>query len=70
VTLARSFNGWDKDALAMERAGATWVATLTLDRGRHAYKFVVDGRDWMPDPDNPASEDDGHGGKNSVLELK
>lgn len=71
VSLAGSFNGWSADAAPCEDpdGDGTYVVRLTLGPGRHAYKFVVDGSQWLPDPTNPKGEPDGHGGQNSVLEL-
>lgn len=72
VTLAGSFNGWNKDAALCEDpdGDGTYVVKLTLGPGRHTYKFVVDGGQWLQDPRNPKGEPDGHGGENSVLELE
>jgi len=68
VTLAGSFNNWDKRATSM-RVGAdgkTWTVTLRLNPGKHSYKFVADDETWMVDP-NGKSEADGTGNTNSVL---
>ncbi len=68
VTIAGPFNSWSKDATLMtgpDDSGAYQIE-LSLPPGRHAYKFAVDGQ-WMLDPNNSATEDDGTGGKNSVL---
>ena len=70
VHLAGSFNGWDAGGLPMERgADGRWVAELEARSGRLSYKFVVDGRSWIPDPSNFEREPDGHGGENTVLTL-
>ena len=70
VALAGSFNGWNPNATPMERMGdGACRATVTLAAGRHLYKFVVDGREWIADPANAQREDDGHGGFNSLLDL-
>jgi hypothetical protein len=71
VSLAGSFNGWNKDAALCEDpdGDGTYVVRLTLPAGRHTYKFVVDGSSWQADPKNPKGEPDGHSGTNSVLEL-
>lgn len=60
VALAGTFNSWVGDA-CMLRQGAPgrWEATLPLPAGRHLYKFVVDGTDWIPDPANPWISEDG-----------
>jgi 1,4-alpha-glucan branching enzyme len=58
VTRAGDFNGWDRDGVPMERRGRAWVATVDLEPGRHAYKFVVDD-EWITDPANPRVVQDG-----------
>ncbi|UUZ55482.1 glycogen-binding domain-containing protein [Massilia sp. H-1] len=42
-----------------DRVGAaTWQTTVKASPGRHHYKFVVNGSDWIRDPANPwVSED-------------
>ena len=67
VNLAGEFNGWNKDALLMHQSGDVWTINVPLPEGPHAYKFVVDGDRWIPDPKADASleSDDGNGGKNS-----
>lgn len=69
VFLAGSFNGWEatRQSLAVAAPGL-WAVTLPLPAGPHQYKFVVDGN-WVQDPANPRSADDGHGGKNSLLDV-
>lgn len=71
VHLAGSFNGWSKDRDPMEDpdGDGTWQKTITLAAGRHQYKFVINGTQWRHDEENPLSDDDGLGGKNSVLAL-
>lgn len=67
VFLAGEFNGWNPTATRMERMGDGYCrATVEVADGRHAYKFVVDGR-WIADPGNPSREPDGHDGFNSVV---
>ncbi|HVL40172.1 MAG TPA: alpha-amylase family glycosyl hydrolase [Fimbriimonadaceae bacterium] len=71
VHLAGSFNGWDRQATPM-KLGAdrrTWSKTLSLPPGRHTYKFVLDGEQWVVDPKALRNEDDGGGNVNSVLML-
>jgi len=69
AAVAGSWNGWDPAATPMTDAGeGRYAVTVTLAPGRYTYKFVVDG-EWRPDPAAPASEPDGFGGENSVLEV-
>jgi len=71
VVLVGDFNGWRTDAATPmhSRGDGTFTAGLELQPGRYAYAFVVDGRRVLPDPGASAYEDDGFGGRNSVLEL-
>lgn len=70
VAVAGGFNDWSPDANPMTDTGSGWFElTLPLPPGRFAYKFVVGGSDWRPDPSNDAREPDGHGGQNSILDL-
>ena len=71
VQLAGSFNGWNKDANPLSDADGdgVWLLELELPKGRHEYKFVVNGDQWQHDPDNPVTDPDGMNGYNSILEL-
>ncbi|WP_343732694.1 alpha-amylase family glycosyl hydrolase [Duganella sp.] len=68
VALAGTFNCWAGDVCMMERvAGVRWQVTLPIAAGRHLYKFVIDDRDWIPDPANPWISEDGQ--NNSCLTV-
>ena len=67
VSVAGEFNNWDASANPMEKDDSNWKIKLDLDPGKYAYKFVVNGTDWMIDPNNPETVDDGYGGQNSLL---
>ena len=70
VHLAGDFNGWNPNATPMTMTGdGRYRTTMELDEGTRYYKFVVDGDSWRPDPLNPDSVHDGHGGANSTLRL-
>jgi cyclomaltodextrinase / maltogenic alpha-amylase / neopullulanase len=70
VYLAGIFNGWsaDKTPMTGPDPNGEYAVDLPLDLGRYGYKFVVDGK-WMADPNNPATEDNGLGDKNSVINI-
>lgn len=70
VELRTSLNDWDAPPIRMEeREPGAYVTSIQEPWTRFLqYKFVVDGR-WLPDPRNPASVDDGHGGRNSIIET-
>ncbi len=69
VTLAGEFNNWNtEDAPLFERSPGEWVRCVKLPgRGTFAYKYVVNGHEWVTDPYNEHREPDGHGGFNSTL---
>jgi hypothetical protein len=68
VTLAGSFNGWKPTYELREAAPGVWTALVPLDPGVYDYTFVVDGKQWVPDPYAP-QVDDSFGGTNSRLFL-
>lgn len=69
VCLAGTFNNWSITATPMEDADGDgiWKIVLSLPRGEHQYKFVVDGTVWVTDMKAEAFRDDGYGGRNSVV---
>jgi len=69
VFLAGDFNEWNSSDNPLENDNGTWKLSLDLDPGKYMYKFVVNGTDWKPDPNNPETEDDGYGGENSVITV-
>jgi CubicO group peptidase (beta-lactamase class C family) len=69
VNLAGSFNDWKPGAVACGKEQGEWVCRVDLKPGKYFYKFIVDGN-WITDPANPVTEDDGHGNLNSVLVIK
>jgi len=71
VAVAGSFNNWNKDSNLMKKGkGGMWVLKLKLDAGTYQYKYVINDKDWIPDPMNENTSDDGYGGINSVIEVK
>jgi len=68
VHLAGDFNGWSDSANPMIEKDGLWNLTMDLGAGEYQYKFVVDGN-WLADPNNPNTSDDGFGGQNSLLTV-
>ena len=66
VFLSGDFNGWDPDTYAMKREGDEWILAVHLSKGKHIYKFVVDGN-WIRDPANNIWEQNEYGTGNSVI---
>jgi peroxiredoxin len=55
VTLAGSFNDWNKERHPMKGPDPDgyYLLTLNLKPGQHEYKFVINGEQWTHDPENP-----------------
>jgi hypothetical protein len=71
VSLAGSLNSWSTTAspLTLDAASGAWKGSFQLDAGTYQYKFVVDGTNWVSDPKNPDTVDDGFCGFNSQISL-
>jgi len=68
VAIAGTFNNWDPSHDKLFNLGnGKWGITLYLEPGRYEYKFVIDGNDWVEDPNAIEFVDDGYGGKRSVI---
>jgi len=71
VYLVGDFNDWSPttDPMTDDNSDGEWTLFYPLAPGSYAYKFVVDGKNWVPDPSNPLSEPDGFNGRNSILKI-
>ena len=72
VHLAGSFNDWNDKSYALKRIGSsdTWEISLRLPKGNfYVYNFVLDGEQWVVDPNSPLTVDDGFGSASSLLRL-
>ena len=69
VTLVGDFNGWEAAAapLSREPSGGAWSITVPLSPGWHSYAFVVNGAEWVPDPQAPLAPADGFATPRSVV---
>lgn len=72
IAISGSFNNWSKSVDFLKRGNekGLWEIILPLSPGRYEYKFVIDGKEWIPDPGNLNTVDDGFGELNSVVEVK
>ncbi|MEW9699556.1 alpha-amylase family glycosyl hydrolase [Paenibacillus sp. SI8] len=69
VALAGTFNNWNGDRNYMNRMedATGWEIELPILKGRHLYKFVVNGEAWILDPLNPSVSEDGQ--NNSAITV-
>lgn len=71
VWLTGDFVGWAGDppsgaiAFTLGTDGA-WTGSYAFAAGAHQYKLIIDGTDWILDPTNPDTVDDGMGHTNNV----
>ncbi|MCD6595336.1 hypothetical protein J7L68_06655 [bacterium] len=70
VYLAGEFNNWAPTKAPMKKSDdGIYTIEYPFKPGTYQYKFVIDGKDWKPDPNNPAKVDDNYGGLNSVITI-
>jgi 1,4-alpha-glucan branching enzyme len=71
VHLVGDFNDWSPtaDPMTDENGDGEWTLFYPLGVGTYAYKFLVDGKNWVADPANPTSEPDGFNGRNSIVKV-
>src|SRR5262249_41792526 len=68
VELMCENNGWKSVAMSKGDDGV-WTTKVTLSAGTYAYKFLVNGKDWVLDPDN-SNKKTVDGIENSAVEIK
>lgn len=70
VTLAGSWNNWDADALKLSPGDdGTFHIVVLLPPGRYEYMFVLDGTEWVSDPERPLKSADDFGLENTILDV-
>jgi 1,4-alpha-glucan branching enzyme len=68
VELMGEWNGW-KSIQMNKGDNGVWSVKVDLPTGTHGYKFLVNGTDWVFDPDNSAKKSV-DGVENSAVEIK
>lgn len=69
ICVAGDLNNWNPNSFHMERVGDEWIFPAHLNKGKHRYKFVVDGK-WILDPGNKLWEQNEHNTGNSILWIE
>ena len=67
VDLMCEFNGWKAVPMTKDDDGV-WTVKVTLPSGKHAYKFLINGTDWVSDP-NASDRKTVDGVENSAVEA-
>jgi hypothetical protein len=70
VHVVGDFTEW-QPTIALEDADGdgTWSGRVALRPGVHEYMFVIDGSDWVTDPNAAGYQDDGFGQRNAVVAV-
>src|SRR4051812_6626084 len=68
VELMGEWNDWKATPMTKGDDGV-WTAKVTLSAGTHGYKFLVNGTDWVFDPDN-SEKKKVNDVENSSIEIK
>jgi len=71
VELVGNFNEWQTGTIRLSGPDASghWTATVALPEGRYEYQFLVDGRQWVTDPQAPVVRPDGFGRANAIRNV-
>ena len=70
VAVAGDFNSWSPElALTDPDGDGIWTGRVALRPGVHQYMFVIDGSQWLTDPEAGRYVDDGFGNRNAVLVI-
>lgn len=67
VAVVGDFNDWDTAAAPLTASGGVWSRQVEVPFGRHDYAFVVDGAQWVRDPNAPQAPADEFGSGYSVV---
>lgn len=67
VAVVGDFNDWDTSAAPLTADGGVWSRQVEVPFGRHDYAFVVDGAQWVRDPNAPQAPSDEFGSGYSVV---
>jgi len=72
VSVVGDWNQWNAKTQNLKDpdGDGVWEIEIPLKKGEeHQYQFLIDGENWIPDPEAPLQVEDGFGGVNSVLQI-
>ena len=53
LALAGDFNNWSKTRHLLEDDDGIWRIKIALEKGPHYYRYLLNGKKWLRDPQNP-----------------
>ncbi|MEJ2206703.1 MAG: isoamylase early set domain-containing protein [Gemmatimonadota bacterium] len=70
VAVGGDFDAWGgSHPLSDPDGDGVWTGRIPVRPGVHAYMFLVDGSEWVTDPQADRYADDGFGNQNAVLAV-
>jgi 1,4-alpha-glucan branching enzyme len=71
VHLVGEFNDWDKEARPLtRRKDGSFSTTVALKPGAdYRFRYLIDGEDWVNDPDADGFVDNGVGSLDSIVRV-
>jgi 1,4-alpha-glucan branching enzyme len=70
VHLVGDFTEWQPTVDLEDADGdGVWSGRVPLLPGVHEYMFVIDGADWVTDPNATSYQDDGFGQQNAIVAV-
>ncbi|HBY94027.1 MAG: isoamylase early set domain-containing protein [Ardenticatenaceae bacterium] len=69
IYVVGEFNDWNRQANPMDHLrDGSWSLTLVLNADcEYEFRYLIDGRDWMGDPEADTHRPNEHGADNSVV---
>jgi len=68
VQIKGQMNDWNPSKTILELKDGKYVTSMWLNPGNYQYLYVLDGKETL-DPENPISQDNNIGGRNSLLTV-
>ncbi|MGH9267589.1 MAG: isoamylase early set domain-containing protein [Acidimicrobiales bacterium] len=70
VSVVGDFNGWDPHATPLRKRSGLLTASVSLPAGqRHAFRYLVEGGQWLDDDEAHDREINEFGTKNNVIDV-
>ncbi len=71
AAIAGDFNEWSQTETPMKKLkNGSFSVTISLDTGNsYSFRYILDGKTWVNDPDADGYVRNEHGEDNSVVEL-
>ena len=69
VSVAGNFNDWAPAFLEDLDGDGVWSGRVAVEPGLYEYMFILDGSNWVTDPNAERYVDDGFGNRNAVLTV-